>query len=321
MPRANLFHSCLAFAFAAAAAGAADPVPATQAEALAVIDLTKFPAMDGAMYVQNSPVVASFVLPKGDPAKAVEFYRTKLTALGWKPADDPKLWGIYPQGAQLFFTKGGFVLYASLGVTPADGNLNAGLFHVGNVDARTMPKIAGAEVIDSLPSRTIYKTSEKAADVMKFTRAELKKLGWTEYARPTPKGMPAMPESDFKEMRFFNRGIGLDVTMMPFDGKNQVYLSANVLKVQLPVMPNALGLEFDADPLQMVYLTKSEPKVVLEYYEKELAALGWKRRANAGSVTDKAAEVAFDAPDKQPLKVQYLKGDIGTAVSVSEWKK
>src|SRR5262245_14017628 len=75
-----------------------NPPAATFQEIVGVIDLRAFPVMEGATRVEQSPAGSHFSIPGGDVAKAVEFHREKLAALGWKPAADPKLSQIYPQG-------------------------------------------------------------------------------------------------------------------------------------------------------------------------------------------------------------------------------
>ena len=92
-----------------------NPVPAAQADILAAIDLRTFPAPAGAKYPSSSAAQASFMLPAGDLDQTIKFYTDRLTAVGWTPSTDPKLWAKYPTGgAQLLFTKQGHRLYGSL---------------------------------------------------------------------------------------------------------------------------------------------------------------------------------------------------------------
>jgi hypothetical protein len=277
--------------------------------------------MDGAIHVQKSPVGSHFSIPKGDIAKAVAFYRTTLTEKGWKPAADPKLSQVYEtKGAQLTFFKQGFALYAAIGVSPADGNLNAGLFHVGNIDARTLPRVAGASVVDALPVRTIYDTEAKQDAVKEFLRTELKKLGWQPYRRPSLGGNRDPAGADW-ELKFFNRAVNIDVTFMPQEGKTRVFTTVSVLREQLPVMPEAVAIEFGDEPLHLIYATPAELDKALEFHRQELAALGWKLRDGAGKTEETSVMLAFDAAGKEPLRLELLRNQKVTFVRITRWPR
>ncbi|MEX0585992.1 MAG: hypothetical protein WD176_05075 [Pirellulales bacterium] len=68
--------------------------------------------------------------------------------------------------------------------------MNAGLFHLANLDARRLPRTDGAEVTQALPAATIYQTEAKPDAIKKFLRAELTKQGWKEFERPSLPGVP-----------------------------------------------------------------------------------------------------------------------------------
>jgi hypothetical protein len=238
----------------------APPTPASLKEVLGVIDLRTFPVMEGAINIHKSPVGTHFSIPQADKGKvvqAVEFYRANLAEAGWKPATDPKLWKVYEEGAQLVFVKQDFMLYASIGISRGDGNMNAGLFHLGNLDARRLPRVAGAEVINALPERIIYRTDAKPDAVKEFLRAELKKQGWMEFRQPLPSGV-SRPAND-RSLSFLNRAAAIDIFLTPQEGKTGVNASVRVLEDQLPVMPDAEGLEFDRSPLTLFYRSRRWP--------------------------------------------------------------
>src|SRR5262249_34354856 len=173
------------------AAGADADTPATPqtpahlAQALAVIDLRNLPTPDGARDIKKIPQRLSFMIsrsPEGGTEIPVDFYRTKLTDLGWKV--DPKLTTVNKIGGSMTFVKNGFDLSASIG-GPLDGDLNVGIFHIGNIDARTLPRPPGITVTGSLPSRIMYSAAATPDELQKFFRTEIPKLpGWRQYSNP-----------------------------------------------------------------------------------------------------------------------------------------
>ena len=54
----------------------------------------------------------------------------------------------------------------------------------GNLDSRTLPRFAGAEIKHSGFSGTSYLTDAKPDAVIEFTRTELEKGGWREVKPP-----------------------------------------------------------------------------------------------------------------------------------------
>ena len=298
----------------------APPAPASLKEVLGAIDLRTFPVMDGAINIHKSLVGSHFSIPQADKGKvvqAVEFYRAKLSEAGWKPAADPKLWSVYEDGAQLVFVKQDFMLYASIGISRGDGNMNAGLFHLGNLDARRLPRVAGAEVINALPERIIYRTDANPDTVKEFLRVELKKQGWLEFRRPLPSGVSRPPND--RALSFLNRAAAIEIFLTPQEGKTGVNTSVRVLEDQLPVMPDAEGIEFDRSPLTLFYRTAAGPEEVLAFHRKEFAAQGWKLREGAGKVGKMEATVVFDAPEQEALRLEILQDQKGTGVQVTRF--
>lgn len=298
--------------------------PVSLKEAIAVIDCNTLPVMDGAVYVTKSLVGSHFSVPKGDPAKAVEFYRTTLVPLGWKPAEgDAQLWGIYPQGAQLIFFKNGHAAYVSLGITPADGNLNCGLFHVGNVDARTLPQVAPpTKVVEATPARATYETAAKPDEVRDFARKEMTKLGWKTWDRPVPSGVPPEVRAAMQsqsELKFIQGPATVQYYVTPQDGKTLVMASVALLSVQVPLLSDAIGIEFSEDPLNLAYATNTPFDKVVEFHRKELSALGWKEREKPVKEEPKNVVLVFDAPNEEPIRFEVLHNKL-TVVSLSRWK-
>jgi hypothetical protein len=298
----------------------ADKPPVSVAEAVAAIDLSKFPTMDGAQNVERSPSYASFTVPGGSVTAAVEFMRTKLGEQGWQPAADAKLTTIAEQGAQLFFVKDGQRLYSALGVSPADKNLNVTLFHLGTTDARKLPHFAGVEFADSLPARTICATTAKPEDVQKALREPFAKAGWREFKEPVPKGMEELyAQQTQRSLKFLQNGTMVDVLIMPVGDKTNIYTTVKLLKAQWPIEPGATYIDFREDPLLLFYPTKLGLKEALEYCKSDLTGRGWKVRDGVGKETAKGTTIVLEAAEREPVKLEVARSQDITFVMLSPW--
>jgi hypothetical protein len=295
-----------------------NPTPVTVAQGIAAIDLRQFPVMDGAKYVERTPSHVSFVVENGVVRDAADFVRTKLAALGWKPAADPKLTQVVGEGAQMFFHKDGQRLYAAMGVSPADKNLNFTLFHLGNIDARKLPHFPGVSYDDSLPARTISNAGQtKPEEVQKALRKPFVEAGWREYREPEVKGMPRFERED-RSLKFLQNGVAVDVMIMPFQGSTKVYTTVRLQDVQWPIDPSATYIEFQPDPLFLFYPTKSEFAAVSDYTRRELAALGWKPVEGKGKTEDDKVIVKLEKAEEDPLRLEVIRNDL-TFVMLRPW--
>jgi hypothetical protein len=328
------------------AAGADSETPATPqtpahlAQALAVIDLRDLPTPNGAKNIEKIPQRLSFMIPRspgGGIETVVDFYRTKLTDLGWKV--DPKLTTVMKIGGAVTFVKNGFVLYASIG-GPADGDVNVGIFHIGNIDARTFPRPPGITVTGSLPSRIMYSAATTPDELQKFFRTEIPKLpGWREYSNPRSNGEPREDVGSFRLLRFINNAIKVEVSLYAPDAadgkkpavkkpegpaKTDVMVTMSLAQQEIPVPPNAEDLEIAEEgyPLFHHFYTKAKIAAVIEFYKKEMPA-PWKLRDAAAKADDKKATLAFDAAGQEPLRLECVrdKDDVITAVRWTRWPK
>ena len=314
--------------------------PAHLAQALAVIDLRNLPTPDGARNIEKFPQRLSFMIPRspgGGTEIPVDFYRTKLTELGWQV--DPKLTTVNKIGGAMTFVKNGFILYASIG-GPLDGDLNVGIFHIGNIDARTLPRPPGITVTGSQPSRIMYSAATTPDELQKFFRAEIPKLpGWRQYSNPRSKGEPRADVGSFRLLRFINNAIKVEVSLYAPDAadskkpaekkpagpaKTDVMVTMSLAQQEIPVPADAEDLEISEEgyPLYHHFYTKAKIVAVIEFYKKEMPA-PWKLRDAAAKPDDKEASLAFDAAGQEPLRLECVrdKGDVITAVRWTRWPK
>ena len=304
--------------------------PASLEEATRVIDLRKFPLPDGGKDLYMSAAVPkgdggkdlnksaralSYRLRRSDGAQVAQFCRTKLAEAGWKLSDAP----VSKDFFEFTGFKQGFFLSGSVYENRAAGELGVTITNHGNVDSRTLPRFAGSELKDNNVGRTIYLTDAKPDAVLEFTRAELKKGGWREVRMEGGKidNEPGFPVI----LRFIQRGIEIGTSVQGKNGKTEVWNSVRLLDVELPIMPEAQGVVELLGYSHYVHLfyamPTTGPEKVLEFYRKELPALGWTMRAGTDKIEDGKAKVILEAPAKDSLRLELLADKQGTFVLIA----
>jgi hypothetical protein len=285
--------------------------PASLEEATRAIDLRKFPLADGGKDLYNSAAVGeprsgkdlykraralSYVLRRSGGAQVAQFNRTRLADAGWKLSDAPASKDYFE------FTgfKQGFLLSGSVYENRAAGELGVSITNHGNIDSRTLPRLAMTELKDNNVLRTIYLTDARPDAVLEFMRAELKKGGWREVRDQT--GTIDMEPGFPVILRFIQRGIEITNSVEGKNGKTEVWNQVRLLDVELPIMPEAQGVvQFlgDSDHVHLFYaLPATGPEKVLDFYHQELPALGWTMRAGTDKIEGGKAKVTLDAPER-----------------------
>jgi len=309
---------------------AAQPAsPASLEEATRVIDLRKFPLPDGGKDLIKSANVPkgnrgkslnkssdlSYRLSRLDGAQVAQFCRTKLAEAGWKVAEKPASKDYFE------FTgfKQGFLLSGMVYENRAAGELSVRITNHGNIDSRTLPRFAEAELKDNDAGRTIYLTDAKPDAVLEFARAELKTGGWREVRDQT--GTIDMEPGFPVILRFIQRGIEITTSVQGKNGKTEVWNSVHLLDVELPIMPEAKGVvQFlgYSDNVHLFYaMPTTGPEKVLEFYRKELPSRGWTMRAGTDTIEDGKAKVILEAQEQESLRLELLADKQGTFVLIA----
>lgn len=289
--------------------------PASLDEAAAIIDFQNFPSLERGELLHQTPVKLGYTLAKPDLSKDVQFYRDKFADAGWKIDNetiDAKLaFGTFRAAKQ------GFVVDVTICQNPNDKKMQVFLENIGNVDARAIPLPPAAEVTQSQPNVTIFKTDKKLTEVAKFVRGELMPLGWRETVHPY---MP--PEEEEREdlaLRFIQRGMSIGASIRVEEGKTEVMYHVGMLKETLPFMPDAKGrIQQMDEPFQYLgYVTPSKPDAVLKFYRKELGAMGWSARSGTDKIEGGKSKVIFETAGKEPLRLEMLNEGGSTIVLIT----
>lgn len=91
-----------------------------------------------------------------------------------------------------------------------------------------------------------------------------------------------------------------------------------VLDHNWPILDDAANLELQDDPLNLMYVTKSDLPAAVKFCRDVLTAEGWKQREGAGKEEEKSVRLAFDAPGRDPIRLEVLSDPV-TFVRLTPW--
>lgn len=156
---------------------AQEPAPATARQIKEAFDFSKTPLLDGASKKQSLFNHITYHAP-GTFAQAADFYKDKLTALGWM--NNTALAGDQKEYLSLTFEKNGMMLGLSGYRSNPTDPMTITLMNMGNVDVSKFPKTSDAEVKTNNKNAVYYFTKEKPEAITGFIRKFMKERGWQE---------------------------------------------------------------------------------------------------------------------------------------------
>jgi hypothetical protein len=251
--------------------------PATPDEAARVLDLRKFPRMDGANVGSLHTLGILMYEAKSPPAAAFDFQRKQLAKLGFQ-----EMKGGYtsPQSASGYFTKDGFTVAASASEISGDpakaGWSSVTLVNSGNVHLAKLPVPPGTKPFHPSPSEVSYTTTAKVEPTATACRKLLLAAGWEPYGQA---GRDAnQPDS---AMQYFKRNaikLQLWVMTTPAEGgKTLIRYSTDLLSADLPAPSDATDPRY-SDHQKTLRMDEPSAKTdaILTFYLERLPKLGWK---------------------------------------------
>ncbi len=259
--------------------------------------------------------------------KTLDFYRMELGSLGWSLWSQ-KLNGVQPAGGVSgeLTKSGGYAYYvqadkrlAALVLEHAEGGrtkvkfeeLPAGylesmqreFFNSDNtgaalVDVQTLPRLDGAQVRAdrTKADRVVYSVAGSLADTIAALKKKLGAGGWKPYVAP-------LDEAHWTSMDFKNGRQGLSVGLTIQVGTNEqtsqvttITYSPARMRFALAVPEDATDIVFDENRPYLNLTTAATVDATLEFYRKELAAMGW----SPLSATDAVAHWPNAKLDEKP---------------------
>ena len=252
--------------------------PATVEEAAKILDLSKFPLMDGAKPLESPQVANLFYLATGDVKTAFEFNRKALIAQGWKELPNS------------MFSRSGFVVFVS--VTPnGDGNVQVRLLNQGNVKPGKLPVPPNAKPVYVGDSTAMYETEAAVPATVDACRNLFVAQGW-------------VPYGDAGDSAVFKQNANLvtaTVSSAPAKGgKTTIQYSNQLISADIPAPPNVEELRYVDEPPELTFTTGNQDAIV-DFYRKTLATAGWKSTMDHMVDVDEKPTMIFRNPAKDML--------------------
>jgi Leucine-rich repeat (LRR) protein len=297
--------------------------PVSALEAARIIDLRTFPRLQGAQVQSQRLGNLTYTAP-GTLQPAADFCVKNLTDAGWQEIPEARQSSKASGREHLSFVlvKQGHILSAT--IWPADNGVGVDLRNSGNFDTRTLPRMKDAVVAAGTGlfpnySYTSYVTEANVNEVIDFLAKEVAALGWQEYiaymgSSRRPAGM----------LNFRKRATQIAIYAYKDrdkPGKTNVSYSAGLLSDDIPTLPDAVSLRLqDGELFQLRYETLSAYQPVIDFYKKELPALGWKYREGAGQFKKEWTFFFFDGANQHYLSVDLKPAAAGkTLVSFAHF--
>ncbi len=332
---------------------------ATSVQYNAVVLKNDVPFPRDASNIEFDPNKPLLTLLSAEPIdKTLEFYRRELAPLGWSLWSQ-KLNGVQPAGgASGELTRSGAYAYylqgdrrlAALVLESADAGrtkvkfeelpsgyletLQKQFFNSDNIgtamiDVSRVPRLDGAK---EDPTRTkkdseVYSVAGTLANTVAATRQLLARDGWKEYVAPL--------DAHDTLLAFKKGGQGLSVSFTIQVGKNEqtsevttVYYSPTRLNFALAIPADATDVVFDENRPYLGGTTAGATDATMDFYRKELTAIGWSPLTAADAVKqwpnakldDKLANGAvayYIRGTQRPIMVSAQRRDDGkTAIEI-----
>jgi hypothetical protein len=268
------------------------PPPATLAEGHKVIDLNRFPRLEGAGAGQGSSAQLFYDAP-GDVAGALAFYRKHCAAQGWQEDDPETEIDAFPRRA---FVKSGFVLDCAFGKSNKAGRVNLRIENKGNVDLRQLPRLADATDMNNERFDDVhYETDTPPPAAADFFRQELVARGWKEAASEAK----SYPDGS-KLLVFRHNALTLKIQLHADSVRLQSSLfgvfiprpaaEAEALRAidlrKFPSYKGAAGVKATSASLELTALGSVAEAV--RFYRQELTKQGWQERGPAFQTAERA---------------------------------
>ncbi|WP_339911388.1 WD40 repeat domain-containing protein [Symmachiella dynata] len=158
------------------------PEAATMEQIVAMLDLEKFPRIEGGDYQTTEKNNIGYLAPLTIP-EAREFYREKLSAAGWQEREQSVAALDTDQSWLRIYEKEGYLLrlyFNTLGDSVEGQKTTVEFLHMGNIDTRKLPAPAGGEATFETPEFTSYTADIDPDEAIEDCRRQITALGWKE---------------------------------------------------------------------------------------------------------------------------------------------
>src|SRR6266513_3598793 len=254
--------------------------PATVEQAAKVLDLSKFPLMDGAKPLETPQVANLFYLATGDVKTAFEFNRKALLAQGWKELPNSGM-----------FSRSGFVVFVSVTPHGEPGRVQVRLQNQGNVKPGKLPVPPNAKPVYVGDSTAMYETEAAVPATVDACRNLFIAQGWVPYG-------DAGDSAVFKQNA--NLATGTVSSAPAQGGKTMIQYSNQLISSDILAPQVVEDLRYGDEPPELTFATANQDGVV-DFYRETLATAGWKSTMDHMVDVDEKPTMIFRNPAKDML--------------------
>ncbi len=271
------------------------PAPATVADAVKAIDLSKLPLLKGADEPNMRTVAQLSYNAPGDCKTAFEFQRKTLVDKKWTEVAGSAVTDQYASGV---FTRDGYVLSLSANPSPdpaKPGQVSVMLNLHGNVDLKKLPLPGDTKVTYVGPQMAMYATDAPAAKTAEAVRKLLLAQGWQPYG--------VAGDSIFLKQN----AVRLTATVMAAPGqggKTSITYSAEQLSADVPAPAETVQLQYSDSTKQVLFDTKDTEENIIAFYRKALEPAGWKATTDNPFKVDWKNSLIYRNPAKDMLTLE-----------------
>ncbi len=288
--------------------------PAGARQLVGVLDLQKFSAPEGSTVGGMSETKLQVTAPVS-VATSVNFYRGKLEQLGWKRTGPETAESVTDSYAQVSFGKDGYLLMLTvLSSDPKESNVT--IEHLGNFDARTLPRLDGAEDRYSTQTSSLYFAPGKVDEATAALRQLMTSGGWQEYGRG---GSQAADLSEASDLLFRKKACSVRVFINKPAGepdKVAVQCSVAMLERDLPAPEDAQHVQIQDSRWMLTCEIPRDMAATAQYYRQAMPDIGFPSPPHESSA-DKSLSLSFEAEDHDLIIVSLkAAGDQVTQVKL-----
>ncbi|MCL4205570.1 MAG: hypothetical protein KJ000_24075 [Pirellulaceae bacterium] len=266
--------------------------PADARQLVDLLDLQKLSAPEGSTVAGMSATKLQVTAPVS-VATAVDFYRSTLEQLGWKRTGPETAESVTDSFAQVSFGKVGYLLMLTvLSSNPKESNVT--IEHLGNFDARTLPRLDGAEDRYSTQTSSLYFARGKVDEATAALRQMMKSGGWQEYDRG---GSPAADLSEASDLLFRQKACSVRVFISKPPGepdKVAVQCSVAMLERDLPAPEDAQNVQIQDSRWMLTCEVPRDIAGTAQYYRQAMPDIGFPSPPHESSA-DRSLSLSFEA--------------------------
>lgn len=279
-----------------------------------VLDLRKVPTPDGSTVGPTSATKLQVVVPLA-VVPTVEFFLGKLEQLGWKRTGPQTAESVTDSFAQVSLAKDGCLLtLAAMPGKPKESNVT--IAHLGNLDARTLPRIDGAEEQYSTQSSSLYFARGKVAEATGALRRLMKSDGWQEYDQAFSQSASGSDASDllFRKKGYTVRLFISNPAAQP--DKVAVQYSVATLEHDLPAPEDAKNVQIEDSRWILLCEVPRDMAATAEYYRKAMQGIGFTSPPHE-TPAGKSVSLSFESEDRDLVLISLkAAGDRATQVKL-----